>query len=259
MAMPSLQATLRHQAIAEILQREGNVHVTEMAERLGVSAVTVRADLDYLESQQALRRTRGGAVPVRPRRYEMPLELTSQTNADAKKRIGRTGAEMVRSGDTVIIDVGSTTTELAKALARDLTDVVVVTNALNIALALENHPGVTVVVTGGTLRPLQHSLVAPFASLLLREVNADIAFIGCNGVDPEKGFTNTNLDEAEVKHAMIAAARRVIFLCDHSKLLNVATARVAPLNQADILVTDDEAAPDAVRRLRKAGIEVMVA
>ena len=86
---------------------------------------------------------------------------------------------MVRSGDTVIIDVGSTTTELAKALARDLTDVVVVTNALNIALALENHPGVNVVVTGGTLRPLQHSLVAPFASLLLREVNADIAFIGC--------------------------------------------------------------------------------
>lgn len=257
--MPSLQATLRHQAITDILQSEGNVHVAEMAERLGVSAVTVRADLDFLESQQMLRRTRGGAVPMRPRRFEMPLELTSQTNADAKKRIGRAGAEMVRSGDTVIIDVGSTTTELAKALARDLTDVVVVTNALNIALALETHPGITVVVTGGTLRPLQHSLVAPFASLLLREVNADIAFIGCNGVDPEKGFTNTNLDEAEVKHSMIAAARRVIFLTDHSKLMNVATARVAPLDRADVLVTDDGASPDAVRRLRKAGIEVVVA
>ncbi len=257
--MPSLQATLRHQAIVEILQQDGNVHVAEVAEKLGVSAVTVRADLDYLESQQVLRRTRGGAVPIRPRRFEMPLELTIQTNADAKKRIGRNGAEMVHSGDTVIIDVGSTTTELAKALAPDLTDVVVVTNALNIALALENHPGITVVVSGGTLRPLQHSLVAPFASLLLREVNADIAFIGCNGVDPEKGFTNTNLDEAEVKHSMIAAARRVIFLLDHSKLMNVATARVAPLDRADVMITDDDASPDAVRRLRKAGLEVVIA
>lgn len=243
----------------EILQRDGNVHVTEMADRLGVSAVTVRADLDYLESQQVLRRTRGGAVPVRPRRFEMPLELTSQTNTDAKKRIGRAAAEMVHSGDTIIIDVGSTTTELAKALPHDLGDVVVVTNALNIALALERHPGVTVVVTGGTLRPLQHSLVAPFGSLLLREVNADIAFIGCNGVDPGKGFTNTNLDEAEVKHAMINAARRVIFLADHSKLMNVATARVAPLDRADMLVTDAAAPAEALRRLRKAGMEVVVA
>ena len=257
--MPSLQATLRQQAITDILNRDGNVHVAEVAEQLGVSAVTVRADLDYLESQQVLRRTRGGAVPVRPRRFEMPLELTSQTNADAKKRIGAKAAELVRSGDTVIIDVGSTTTELARALPRDLTDLVVVTNALNIAQVLETHPGVSVVVTGGTLRPLQHSLVAPFASLLLREVNADIAFIGCNGVDPDKGFTNTNLDEAEVKHAMIAAARRLIFLADHSKLMSVATARVAPLDRADMLITDDGAGADALRRLRKAGLDVQVA
>ncbi len=256
--MPSLQATLRHQAIADILHRDGNVHVAQVAQRLGVSAVTVRSDLDHLEAQQVLRRTRGGAVPVRPRRFEMPLELTSQDNADAKRRIGRLAAEMVRSGETVIIDVGSTTTELAKALPRDLTDVVVVTNALNIALELEDRPGFTVVVTGGTLRPLQHSLVSPFGLLLLREVNADIAFIGCNGVDPDKGFTNTNLAEAEVKRAMVDAASRIIFLADHSKLMSVATARVAPLSAADVLITDDNAAPDALKSLRKAGVEVAV-
>jgi DeoR family transcriptional regulator of aga operon len=257
--MPSLQATLRQQAIVDILGQDGNVHVADLAGRLKVSAVTIRADLDSLESQQALRRTRGGAVPVRPRRFELPLELTRQDNAEEKRRIGRHGAGLVRSGETVIIDVGSTSTELAKALPRGLADVVVVTNALNIALELEDHPGVTVVVTGGTLRPLQHSLVAPFAAILLKEINADIAFIGCNGVDPEKGFTNTNLAEAEVKRAMIEAATRIVFLADHSKLMHVATARVAPLALADLLITDEGADPEQLRILRRAGLDIATA
>lgn len=256
--MPSLQATLRHQAIIDALNARGNVRVGDLADDLAVSAVTIRADLDYLEAQQLLRRTRGGAVPVRPRRFEQPLELTSQDNPEAKKRIARAAAAMVRDGETVIIDVGSTMTELAGALPRTLSDVVVVTNALNIALALETHPGVTVVVTGGTLRPMQHSLVAPYGSLLLGHMNADVAFVGCNGVHPEKGFTNTNLAEAEVKHAMIEAASRVIFVCDSSKLMNVATAKVAALEDADLLLTDEAAAPETLRALRRSGLEVMV-
>jgi DeoR family transcriptional regulator of aga operon len=257
-AMPSLQATLRHQAIVDTLNARGNVRVGDLADQLAVSAVTIRADLDYLEAQQLLRRTRGGAVPVRPRRFEQPLELTSQDNPEAKKRIARVAAGMVRDGETVIIDVGSTMTELAGALPPTLSDVVVVTNALNIALALETHPGVTVVVTGGTLRPMQHSLVAPYGSLLLGHMNADVAFVGCNGVHPEKGFTNTNLAEAEVKHAMIEAASRVIFVCDSTKLMNVATAKVAAMEDADLLLTDDGAAPETLRALRRSGLEVMV-
>ncbi|HET8728515.1 MAG TPA: DeoR/GlpR family DNA-binding transcription regulator [Alphaproteobacteria bacterium] len=257
--MPSLQAALRHQSIIDMLHRNGNVRVADLALRLNVSAVTIRADLDYLEAQQVLSRTRGGAMSLRPRRFELPLEVTSQDNAEAKCRIGKLGATMVRNGETVIIDVGSTTTELAKSLPRDLQDVVVVTNALNIALALEAHPGITVVVTGGTLRPMQHSLVAPFGALLLKEVNADIAFLGCNGVDPHKGFTNTNLAEAEVKRAMIDAASRRIFVADHTKLMQVATARVAALDAADLLITDEDAPPEAVKALRRAGLEVAIA
>ncbi|MEQ8966912.1 MAG: DeoR/GlpR family DNA-binding transcription regulator [Azospirillaceae bacterium] len=256
--MPSLQATLRHQTILDILGRRGNVRVGDLADALGVSAVTIRSDLDYLESQAVLRRTRGGAVPVRPRRHELPLEVTSQDNPEAKARIGAAAAEMVRDGETVIIDVGSTTSEMAKVLSPALSDVVVVTNALNIALTLETHAGITVVVTGGTLRPLQHSLVAPYGSLLLSHINADVAFIGCNGVHAEKGFTNTNLAEAEVKHAMIQAATRVVFVCDSSKLMQVATARVAGLDDADMLITDDGASADVVRALRRSGLEVLV-
>lgn len=257
--MPSLQATLRHQSIIDILHRDGNVQVAALSQRLRVSAVTIRADLDYLEAQQVLNRTRGGAVPLRPRRFELPLERACQDNADAKQRIGQMAASMVRNGETVIIDVGSTTTEMANALPGDLQDVVVVTNALNIALALEHHPGTTVVVTGGTLRPMQHSLVAPLGALLLHQINADVAFLGCNGIEPEKGITTTNLAEAEVKRAIVDAASRCVVLADHAKLMQVATARVASLDAVDLLITDRCASPDALRALRRAGVEVVIA
>lgn len=257
--MPSLQATLRHQSIVDALHRRGNVRVADLAEMLEVSSVTIRADLDFLESQSVLRRTRGGAVPMRPRRFELPLEMTSQDNSGAKRSIALKATSLIRDGETVILDVGSTTTELAKSLPQSLVDVVVVTNSLNIALILEDHPGITVVVTGGTLRPQQHSLVAPFGNLMMGHINTDLAFLGCSGVDPIKGFTNTNLPEAEIKQAMIKAAARTIFIADHTKLLHVATAKVADLLDADLLITDADAPSDAVRQLRKQGLEVLVA
>jgi DeoR family transcriptional regulator of aga operon len=226
---------------------------------LDVSSVTIRADLDFLESQSVLRRTRGGAVTMRPRRFELPLEMTSQDNSDAKRSIALKATSLIRDGGTVILDVGSTTTELAKSLPQSLIDVVVVTNSLNIALILEDHPGVTVVVTGGTLRPQQHSLVAPFGNLMMGHINTDLAFLGCSGVDPIKGFTNTNLPEAEIKQSMIKAAARTIFIADHTKLMHVATAKVAELLDADLLITDPAAPSEAIRQLRKQGLEVLVA
>ncbi|WP_445681695.1 DeoR/GlpR family DNA-binding transcription regulator [Radicibacter daui] len=257
--MPSLQATLRHELILDLLQQHGTVKVGQLSEHLGVSPVTIRADLEFLEKQKSLRRTRGGAIPLRPRRYELPLEVTSTKMIEEKKAIARAAAAMVRDGDTVIIDTGGTTTETAKSLPHSLRDVVVFTNALNIAMALEHHPGVSVVVTGGTLRPLQHSLVAPFGTLMLREINADIAFIGVSGVDPQRGLTNTNLEEAEIKRVIIEAATRKVFLADHSKLFQVGTAKVASLAEADLLITDSGARQEQVDELAAAGLEVHVA
>ncbi|MCX7740850.1 MAG: DeoR/GlpR family DNA-binding transcription regulator [Meiothermus sp.] len=257
--MPSLEATLRHQEILKTLHQEGRVEVGALARRFGVSAVTVRADLEYLERQGLLRRTRGGAVPAEAKRFELPLEETRQVHAREKESIGRYAAGLVRDGETLILDVGSTTTELARALPMHLKNVVVITSALNIALLLEAHPGLTVIVTGGTLRPLQHSLVNPYGTLLLREINADKAFIGCNGVHPEKGFTNTNLQEAEIKRAMMEAARETVVLADHSKLMQVAAARIAPLRAARLLITDHKAKAEDLARLREGGLEVVMA
>ena len=257
--MPSLEATFRHREILEELHRDGRVEVGRLATRFGVSCVTIRTDLDYLEQQGLLRRIRGGAVPAERKRFELPLEETRQVHAREKESIGNYAAGLVRDGETILLDVGSTTTELARALSPSLKNVVVITSALNIALLLESHPGITVIVTGGTLRPLQHSLVNPYGTLLLREINADKAFLGCNGVHPEKGFTNTNLQEAEIKRAMIEAAREIIMLADHSKIMQVAAARIGPLEAADLLITDRKAKKEDLELLRSRGLEVAVA
>jgi len=123
-------------------------------------------------------------------------------------------------------------------------------------MSLESRPGVSVLVTGGTLRPLQHSLVAPMGTLLLEKLQADIAFVGCNGVDPERGFTNTNIAEAEIKQAMLNSADRKIFLADHDKIGHVASAFVADIASADLLVTDSGANEEVLGHLRDQGLEI---
>ncbi len=257
--MVSLKATMRHQIILAALGEQGQASVSDLADRLGVSAVTVRDDLRILEADQRLIRTRGGALALGEERAEQPFELTSKVNVPAKRAIAAAAAALVRPGQTVIIDVGTTTTALAEALPSSLHGLTVVTNAINIALLLERHAGCTVVVTGGTLRPLQHSLVAPLGAVLLERLNADIAFIGCNGVDARRGFTNSNIAEAEIKQAMVASSTRVVFLADHTKLGCVASAFVASFAQTDLLITDDGADPRMLAELGAAGLAVQVA
>jgi DeoR family transcriptional regulator of aga operon len=254
----ALKAALRHDMIRRAIEVNGRVSIADLTERLEVSEVTVREDLKYLERRGVLTRVRGGAVAARGGTIEMPLEETSTTNRVEKMTIAARAASMVENGQTVIIDVGSTTTELAKALSPDLTRVVVITNGLNIALILESLPGVSVIVTGGTLRPLQHSLVAPMGTLLLDQLRADVAFLGCNGVDPSRGFTNSNIAEAEIKQAMVRSAEKVVFLADHDKIGVVASAFVTDVSGADLLITDDGADPSVLANLRGDGLAVEV-
>jgi DeoR/GlpR family transcriptional regulator of sugar metabolism len=257
--MSSFHAAHRHEVIVEALQSSGMVEVAALAVRLGVSTVTVRNDLDRLERQQLLRRIRGGAVAIRPARFERPMHVESQRFAAEKQRIAAVAASMIRDGETIILDAGSTTMAIACALSKQLSDVAVVTNAIDIALELERHPGVTVVVTGGTLRPRQLSLVAPFGTVLLKQINADAAFLSCAGIDPVKGFTNSNWAEAEIKQVMIAAASRVVFVADSGKLRHVGTALIAAVDAVDMLVTDAGAPPDILNELRGRGLQVVVA
>jgi DeoR family transcriptional regulator of aga operon len=232
----------RRELLAAMVADRGFVRVSDASDELGVSVVTVRSDLSALEASGVLQRVHGGAVSLGG--AEVPVERALQSSADEKDAIARAAAAMVHSGESVLLDVGSTTAAVARALVsrEDLRDLTVITNGLTIALELEPAiPRFRVVVTGGTLRPLQHSLVAPLAAVLLDHVHADIAFIGCNGVHADEGVTNVNLPEAEVKKAMVDAATRVVAVADGSKIGLVKLGRIAPLSAFDDVITGSSA------------------
>jgi DeoR/GlpR family transcriptional regulator of sugar metabolism len=256
--------TPRHERILEMLRRERVVEVGRLAEILGVSSVTIRSDLDALERRRLLRRIRGGATALQPARFERPLDLPSHSFAAEKERIGAFAARMVRDGETVILDAGTTALAMAMALSADLRDVLVITSSLDVAIALEAHPGVGVMVTGGMLKksgrnPRSRSLIPPLAGLLLEQVNADCAYLCCAGIHAERGFTNAHFEEAEVKRAMLAAARRAVILGDHGKIGHVAGARIAAVSEISALVTNAEAEAADVQALEGAGLQVLLA
>lgn len=219
---------------------DGFVRVADAAPRLGVSEVTVRADLRNLAAAGRVRRVHGGAMAVQGAQREASVESSSRRDAVLKRAIGRRAAAFVRSGSSVLLDVGSTAQAVAEALVDriDLTDVVVVTNGLGIALALEPAiPRFTVVVTGGTLRPLQHSLVDPIASQTLARLHVDLAVIGCNGIDRDGAVTNLNLPEAEVKRAMLGAASEAVLVAEGSKFGLRHLGRIGALGEFRAVIT----------------------
>ena len=250
---------VRQARIAESVWELGFARVMELAERFGVSAVTVRNDLSILEERGAVRRVRGGAVKSSVQLGERAFEVSLGESAKEKAGIGAYAAQMVSSGQTVMLDVGTTTTAVARSLRHrtELADVTVVTNAINIALELERAaPRITVLVTGGTLRPLQHSLVNPLGTTLLERLRGSVAFVGCNGVDPEIGITNINLPEAEIKRAMLLACRRRVIMADGSKVGEVELARVCGIEEVSLLITDPTADPEVVAEIAAAGCQV---
>lgn len=256
-----LPAEVRQARIRSFVNEHEFVRVSELSERFGISEVTARADLTALEESGHLRRVHGGAVPRTQHGTERPFDLAQDSRVTDRQHLGVAAASMVRSGDAVLIDVGTTTTALARALVArpELAEVSVFTNGLTIALELEAaFPRVTVVVTGGTLRPMQHSLVNPLGESILAGINASIAFIGCNGVDPVGGVTNMNLPEAEIKRRMVAAARRRVLLADGHKVGVVELARICDLQDIDELITDDGADPALLAEMRAVGVEVTV-
>jgi len=239
------------------------MRVADLSSIFGISEVTVRADLALLADHGALQRVHGGAIVRDPElRLERSFEEALGENSTEKAGIGRHAAATVRSGETVILDVGTSTTAVARALVarEDLSDVTVFTSSLPIALELESAiPRITVVVTGGTLRPKQHSLVDPMAGFIFDSINASTAFIGCNGVHPESGVTNVNLPEAEMKRKMVAAAQRTVIVADGSKLGNISVAKIADLSDIDQLITGPSAPPEVVDELASLGVAVEIA
>ncbi|WP_133852500.1 DeoR/GlpR family DNA-binding transcription regulator [Labedaea rhizosphaerae] len=255
----------RLSALLEILGKRGKVDVDDLAAELDVSAATVRRDLDHLAEQQLLTRTRGGAVANNVA-YDLPLRYKTARHASQKERIGRAAASLVDVGSVVGLNGGTTTTEIARALATrsdlstraDGPSMTVVTNALNIANELAVRPHVKIVVTGGVARQQSFELIGPLATKILAEITLDVVFIGVDAVDPARGAFAHHEGEASINRMMAQSARKVVVVADSSKLNQHAFAQICPVTDLHLLITDAEADPATVAAFEAEGIEVQV-
>jgi DeoR family transcriptional regulator, aga operon transcriptional repressor len=256
----------RWNELLELLAAEGQLQVENAAKRLGVSAATVRRDFDQLAQQQMLRRIRGGAI-AQGVTYDLPLRYKTERHPTEKQRIAVAAAGLVRPGQIAGLNGGTTTTEIARALAvrPDLNSgasspaVTVVTNALNIATELAVRQHIKIVTTGGVARPQSYELTGPLATGVLEQVALDIAIIGVDGVDPVAGATAHHEGEASINRLMASRAGRVVVAADSSKVGRRAFARICAVAEIDVLVTDAGIAADAASQFTDAGVQVMTA
>lgn len=247
----------RRRAILEILDREGRVLVLELAKRFETSQVTIRKDLEALHAHGQIHRTHGGALPAREGALEDPtLREKEKLHHQEKLRIAEAAARMVQEGQVVILDSGTTTTEIARAL-RNFRNLTIVTNAVNIAAELSGS-AVEVILTGGTLRKNSFSLVGPIAEETLHRLHADLLFLGVDGFDVQYGLSTPNLLEAKVNRVMVEIAKRKVAVCDSSKFGRRSLSLIAAPSALDEVITDRGVPKADARALKKAGIEVTV-
>jgi DeoR family transcriptional regulator, aga operon transcriptional repressor len=253
--------------LLELLASDGQVTVDHAAAALGVSAATVRRDFDDLASQQMLTRIRGGAI-ARGVTYDLPLRYKTERHPTEKHRIAAVAAAMVPAGQVAGLNGGTTTTEVARALAvrADLQSgdplapaLTVVTNALNIAAELAIRPHIKIVVTGGVARPQSYELTGPLATGVLEQVTLDMAILGVDGIDAEAGATAHHEGEASINRLMTGRAAKVVVAADSSKAGRRAFARICAAEEVDVLVTDAGIGDDQAARLTEAGIRVVIA
>jgi DeoR family transcriptional regulator of aga operon len=253
----------RWNALLEVLAENGRVTVEDAADRLAVSQATIRRDFDQLAQQQMITRTRGGAV-ANGVSYDLPLRYKSARHSAEKQRIGAAAAALVVPGTVVGLNGGTTTTEVARALAvrpdlntgADGTQLTVVTNALNIANELIVRPHVKMVLTGGVARPQSYEMIGPLSHRILADLSLDIAFIGVDGID-ETGATAHHEGEANINQLIVSRAAKVVVVADSSKLGQRAFARICELSEIDTLVTDAQADESQLAIFKEAGIDVI--
>lgn len=241
------------------------MRVAELATRFEVSAVTIRSDLSALEQEGLLVRDHGGATAPGTAAAGKPLVTSlmrvderAALNLEQKRRIGRAAAALVAPGDTILIDAGTTAVEIARQVAR-VEPLTVVTNALNVALELGAAPAQRLILLGGAYHAESASTVGPLAAQALGGLAVGTLFLGTQAFDAAPGLTDSTTEIAEVKRAMMRAARRVVLVTDSSKWGRASLHRVADLAEIDALVTDDGLPAEARELCARLGVELIVA
>lgn len=251
-------ATDRQLRILHHLSARDQMEVQELAQLLHVSTSTIRRELTALEDNGLLVRTHGAARLAEPIRYEAPYENRASQRLAEKRAIALAAKEIVTPGMVIGLMGGTTCTELARVL-RPVEPLTIVTNAVNVVLELQATQQKRVMVTGGVLNQNSYELVGSQVLQALQTVHLDLAFIGVSGISAEYGFSMSDEPEATVGHGFSQAADRTVVIADHSKVGNTTFARLCPLRELDLLITDNGIAAKQLDDLRQAGLEVMIA
>src|SRR5712671_7429731 len=248
----------RRRNVLDLVDQEGQITVTDLVKRFSISAVTVCSDLDALASIGSGVRSHGGAVRRLEATQDYPLRTKETLHRDEKIRIGRAAAELVQPGETIILDSGTTTAEVARHLKRMKNQsLTVITNALNIAVELADTPGITLIMIGGLMRPISCSFVGPQAEAMMNEFHADRLFLAVDGFDLENGLSTPDVLEAQLNNVMIRSAKEVNVVTDFSKLGGRSVSKIGPYERVRRLITDSRATPEFIEELRRKGIDVI--
>ena len=239
----------RQSLILQAVRSDGSARVSDLTQRLGVSDMTIRRDLEVLARDGLVEKVHGGAVlPGTPAIHEPGFDTRLVLERPEKTAIARTAASMVTPGTAIALAAGTTTFALAQCLL-DVPALTIVTNSLRVTNLFSGTRGLdgaadSVVLTGGVPTP-SDALIGPIADLTIRSLHFDLLFLGCHGSDPDAGLTTPSLAEAETNRTFIRVARRVVVLADHTKWGLVSLSSFAHLDEVDVLVTDDMLPADA--------------
>ncbi|AUU99684.1 DeoR family transcriptional regulator [Phytobacter ursingii] len=250
----------RREQIIQQLREQGSVQVNDLSEQFGVSTVTIRNDLAFLEKQGIAVRAYGGALicdgnasPV----AEPTLEDKSTLNISLKRSIAQSAVALIKPGHRIILDSGTTTFEIARLL-RQHTDVIVMTNGMNVANALLEAQGVELLLTGGHLRRQSLSFYGDRAEQSLQNYHFDMLFLGVDAIDLERGVSTHNEDEARLNRRMCEVAERIVVVTDSSKFNRSSLHKIIDTQRIDTVITDENIPPESLSGLRKLGIEVLL-
>jgi DeoR/GlpR family transcriptional regulator of sugar metabolism len=253
-----LLANKRREQIIKLLTEDGSAKVADLAKIFKVSDVTIRQDLEKLESEDLIIREHGGAFLKNVEEQVRSLTLMSKDNMDKKELIGKKAAELINNGDVIILDSGSTTTEIAKNLIgrRHLT---VITNALNIAIILGSEPGIEVMMTGGEFKPPTLSLTGQKAAVFFADIHVDKLFLATAGISLKAGLTYPSISDLVVKKAMIDSADTVYLVADSTKIRKSAFASLGALSLINYIITDPEISDEHMKLFRAHDIHFIIA
>jgi DeoR family transcriptional regulator, aga operon transcriptional repressor len=253
------KSTVRRRAeILEMLDTEGQVNIYDLSKSFGVSDVTIRKDLDNLEKKNMLIRARGGAL--KSPRVGMDYEYSDKRKRFLKEKqlIGKLAAGLIKENDTIILDSGTTTLEVAMNLTK-FNDLTIITNAINIAAHLGEFDNLRILVPGGNLRKKSFSLTGTQADENFKKYFCDKLFLAVDGFDIEYGLSTPNPEEAHLNRTMIAMSKQLIVVADSSKFARKSFAFICPVDQVDIVVTDENIPVEIKKKLENMNIQVLVA